>query len=190
MNLLIVVDQNLSYRQAVKVAYNKAIENGGVDELTERACQALFSNPELSTAYHESDMDGIEYTPDGGVRFKGWLGLPNYEQAKIEARKGYADWLKESMRSVTEALNNEPMSVGSNSNGKAVDFVVDEKGVLKAISPMGPLTPDEERSFSKRLNENQDLKTLAVEYARVMLSLLSCTKAGLKAEYAQCFRPS
>ncbi|WP_397449315.1 hypothetical protein [Pseudomonas sp. NA-150] len=190
MNLLLVVDQNLSYRQAVQVAYNKAKMNGGVDEFTERVCQALFSTPEPTTVYHESDMDGVEYTPDGGVNFASWGGAANYEQSKIDGRKGYADWLQESMRRIGEELNVDCMSSATSLNSRAVSFVVDEKGELKAVSLTGQLTPEEERRFSRLLNERQDLKTLAVEYARVMLSLLSCTKAGPNAGYAQLFKPS
>lgn len=191
MNIDLIVDQNHNYRQAVQAAYEKAKSEGSVDEVTEKCCQLVINHPYPAAVYHEADMKQV-FTPsgDGGVFYKEWTPREIYEQARINGRKNYAESLAKEMHSAGEDFKKELIASGSSLGDKLVSFMVDERGMLKAISPLKQLSSDEVSLISRLANENKEFKALAMEYIRVLASLVGSTIEGLGAEYARHFSHS
>ncbi|MDB6141280.1 MAG: hypothetical protein JWP80_324 [Pseudomonas sp.] len=191
MNIDLKVDQSLSYRQALRVAYDKAMKEGGVDEITEKCAQRVFNDPYPDGVYHEAYSVQFSIpTDDGGFLFNAWDPWEVYEQAKINDRKDYADWLASEMYVAGENLNKEAIEKGFRLEDKLVSFVVDENGLLKAVSPLNQLSPDELSLVSWLANQNEEFKKLAEEYVKVVASLKDCTLEGLDARYARYFSRS
>ncbi|MDB5980047.1 MAG: hypothetical protein JWQ69_1062 [Pseudomonas sp.] len=191
MNIDLIVNQNHSDRQALRVAYDKAIKEGGVDEITEKCAQLVFNCPYPDAVYHEAYSVQISIpSGDGGEFFNAWDPWEVYEQAKINDRKDYTDWLANEMYTVGQNLNKEAMASGLRLEDKLVTFVVDESGLLKAVSPLNQLSPDELSLVSWLANQNEKFKTLADEYAKWVTSLVDCTIDGLDAGYARYFSRS
>jgi len=94
------------------------------------------------------------------------------------------------MQCAGEDFKKELIASGSKLDDQFVSFVVDEKGILKATSRFKELDPDDKKLISRLLNENKEIKALAIEYVRVLASLMGCTTAGLNAEYARYFSHS
>jgi hypothetical protein len=191
MNIDLIVDQNHSYRQALRVAYDKAMKEGGVDEITEQCAQLVFNCPYPDAIYHEAYSVQISIpTDDGGELFNAWDPWEVYEQAKINDRKDYTDWLANEMYAAGQNLNKEAIVSGLRLEDKLVTFVTDESGLLKAVSPLNQLSPDELSLVSLLANRNEEFKKLASEYTKMVTSLMNCTIDGLDAEYARYFSRS
>lgn len=191
MNIDLIVDQNQSYRQALRVAYDKAMKEGGVDEITEQEAQRVFNCPYPDAVYHEAySVQFSMPAPCGGEFVNNWNSWITYEQAKIDDRRDYADWLANEIYTAGQNLSKEAIASGLRLEDKLVSFVVDEHGLLKAVSPLNQLTPDELSLVSWRANVNEEFKKLANEYAKMVTSLMDCTIDGLDAEYVRYFSRS
>lgn len=159
--------------------------------MTEKCCQCVINNPYPAAVYHEADMEQVfEQPDDGGMFYKEWTSREIYEQARIDGRKNYAESLAEEMHSVGENFKKELIASGSNLGDKLVSIRVDQKGMLKAVSPLAQLSSDEVSLISRLANENKEFKALAMEYIRVLASLMGSTIEGLDAEYARHFSRS
>jgi hypothetical protein len=190
MNIDLIVNQDHSYRQALRVAYDKAMKEGGVDEITEKCAQRVFNHPYPDAIYHEAYSVQFSIpSGDGGVFYNEWDPWEIYEQAKINDRKDYADWLASEMYVAGQSLSKEAISSGLRLENKLVSFVVDEAGLLKAVSPLNQLSPDELSLVSWLANRNEEFKKLASEYVKMVTSLMNCTIDGLDAGYARYFSP-
>lgn len=191
MNIDLIVDQNHSYRQALRVAYDKAMKEGGVDEITEQCAQLVFNCPYPEAAYHEAYSVQFSIpSGDGGEFYNEWDPWEIYEQARINDRKDYADWLANEMYATGQNLSKEAISSGLRLEDKLIGFVVDENGLLKAVSPLNQLSPDELSLVSWLANRNEEFKKLAEEYVKMITSLMNCTIDGSDAEYARYFSRS
>lgn len=191
MNIDLKIDHNLSYRQAVRVAYDKAMKEGGVDEITEQEAQRIFNCPYPDAVYHE-DYSVQFSTPsgDGGFFFKSWNSWEIYEQAKIDSRKDCAEWFADEIYVAGQNVSKAAIASGLRLENKLISFVVDESGLLKAVSPLNQLSPDELGLVSWLANQNEEFKKLAEDYAELVASLVDCTVEGLGAKYARYFSPS
>ncbi|MEG5265638.1 hypothetical protein TRP66_15165 [Pseudomonas sp. JDS28PS106] len=190
MNITLIVDQRYSYKEALKIAYDKAKREGELDQATETSCQVVFSDPGPAAVYHESDMIYTGDQPtDGGVCYMAWGLREIYEQARINGRRcmaeAVADKLSDAVSLATEAL--EEVTAGWDSQS---DFTVDEAGVLKANAGKATLTDIQQNRLTRLLNDNEDIRSLALAYARLAASLAGCTLAGLKAPYARFYTSS
>jgi len=105
MNLTLIVDQNHSYKQAVKVAYEKAIRDGGVDEVTAQECERVLSEPEPDYVYHESTLDGaLRVHEDGCVSFRTLSSRDFYESIKLNSRRVATEQLAVQMDEMWQGL--------------------------------------------------------------------------------------
>jgi hypothetical protein len=191
MNIDLKVDQNHSYRQAVRVAYDKAMKEGGVDEITEQEAQRIFNCPYPDAIYHEAYSVQFSIPAPGGGEFVNtWNSWKVYEQAKINSRKDCAEWFADEIYAAGQNLSKEAISSGLRLENKLVSFVVDENGLLKAVSPLNQLSPDELSLVSWLANRNEEFKKLAEDYAKLVASLVDCTVEGLDARYARYFSRS
>jgi hypothetical protein len=191
MNIDLIVDQNHSYRQAVRVAYDKAMKEGGVDEVTEQEAQRIFDCPYPDAIYHEAySVQFSRPAPGGGEFVNTWNSWKIYEQARINDRKDYTDSLADELYAAGQNLSKEATVSGLRLEDKLVRFVVDENGLLKAVSPLNQLSPDELNLLSWRANQNEEFVRLASEYAKMITSLMDCTIEGLDAKYARYFSRS
>jgi hypothetical protein len=191
MNIDLIVDQNHSYRQALRVAYDKAMKEGGVDEITEKCAQRVFNHPYPDAVYHEAYSVQFSIpSGDGGVFYNEWDPWEIYEQAKINSRKDCAEWFANEMYAAGQSLTKEAVASGLRLEDKLVRFVVDESGLLKAVSPLNELSPDELSLVSLLANRNEEFKKLAEDYAKLVASLVDCTLEGYDAGYARYFARS
>ena len=190
MNITLIVDQRYSYKEALKIAYDKAKREGELDQATETSCQVVFSDPGPAAVYHESDMIYTGDQPtDGGVCYMSWGLREIYEQARINGRRcmaeAIADKLSNAVGLATDAL--EEVTAGWDNQS---DFIVDETGTLNANVGKAALTEIQRNRLTRLLNDNEEIRRLASAYARLVASLAGCTLAGLKAPYARFYTSS
>lgn len=186
--LNLVVDQRYSYREALKIAYDKARQEGGVDEETEAFCEYELSKPSPAAVYHESEMTGgITAAPDGGIYFKSWGLREVYEQARINARRCVAESLSNKLDDATKQLADGLGAAEVNVPQDGWNFSIDETGSLEVRSPAGVLTPTQRDMLMRMLNESDYIRRLALDYAEKVASLTDCTLEGLSAPYARHF---
>jgi hypothetical protein len=94
------------------------------------------------------------------------------------------------MYAAGQSLTKEAVASGLRLEDKLVRFVVDESGLLKAVSPLNELSPDELSLVSLLANRNEEFKKLAEDYAKLVASLVDCTLEGYDAGYARYFARS
>lgn len=184
MNITLIVDQQQSFVQALRVAYNKAKQEGDLDEQTELSCQLAFENSDPAAIYHESDMICTSPQPtDGGMHFRAWNLRECYEQARINARRCVAESLANKISEATDTLKDELKASGTEFSERDLGFSINEKGqfIAKSIAgnPVGSAG-----FFITMLNENEKLRQLAYDYVRMVGSLVNFTLDGWDAPYA------
>ncbi|MBX8577384.1 hypothetical protein [Pseudomonas cichorii] len=190
MNITLTVEQHLSYREALKIAYDKARQDGTLDEITEAACQEEFNSPPPAAIYHESSMvSSNRVTDTGGVYFKCWTLRDSYEQAKINDRVYAAESLSNSINDAVEGVKEKLRTSGVAFNEQDLNFSINEKGEFKPVSALGKRSEEKESVFTKLLNENEDLKRMARQYVRMVFSLVDFTVEGWDAPYARYLVP-
>ncbi|MBX8483720.1 hypothetical protein [Pseudomonas cichorii] len=190
MNITLTVEQHLSYREALKIAYDKARQDGTLDEITEVACQKEFNSPPPAAIYHESSMvSSNRVTDTGGVYFKCWTLRDSYEQAKINDRVYAAESLSNSINDAVEGVKEKLRTSGVAFNEQDLNFSINEKGEFKPVSALGKRSEEKESVFTKLLNENEDLRRMARQYVRMVFSLVDFTVEGWDAPYARYLVP-
>ncbi|MEX5573576.1 hypothetical protein Q1J52_11655 [Pseudomonas lijiangensis] len=190
MNITLTVEQHLSYREALKVAYDKARQDGTLDEVTEAACQAEFNSPPPAAIYHESSMvSSNRVTDTGGIYFKCWTLRDSYEQAKINARVYAAESLSDSINNAVEGIKENLKTSGVTFYEQDLNFSINEKGEFKAASVCGARHEEIDSVFTRLLNESEDLRRMSREYVRMIFSLVDFTLEGWDAPYARYLMP-
>ncbi|WP_147466561.1 hypothetical protein [Pseudomonas cichorii] len=190
MNITLIVDQRLTYREALKIAYDKAKLDGELDELTEASCQAEFKKPPPAAIYHESDMVSSGGTSDtGGVYFKMWTFREAYEQAKINARVCVTESLSDKISDVVFEIKKTLQESRAELTEQDLKFSINEAGEFRPVLLPGKSNQVQENFFTNLLNENENLRTLALEYVRMVASVIDFTLEGRSAFYARYFAP-
>ncbi|AHF68790.1 MULTISPECIES: hypothetical protein [Pseudomonas] len=190
MNITLTVQQHLSYREALKIAYDEAKQDGTLDEITEAACQKEFNSPLPAAIYHESSMVSSNRVSDtGGTYFKCWTLRDSYEQAKINARVYAAESLSNSINNAVEGIKEKLKASGAAFNEQDLKFSINEKGEFKPVSASEKPNEEQESIFTKLLNESEDLRKMAREYVRMVFSLVDFTVEGWDAPYARYLVP-
>ncbi|MBX8530663.1 hypothetical protein K5D32_13395 [Pseudomonas cichorii] len=190
MNITLTVEQHLSYREALKIAYDKARQDGTLDEITEVACQKEFNSPPPAAIYHESSMvSSNRVTDTGGVYFKCWTLRDSYEQAKINDRVYAAESLSNSINDAVEGVKEKLKASGVVLSEQDLNFSINEKGEFKPASVSGKPHEEIDSVFTKLLNENEDLRKVARQYVRMVFSLVDFTVEGWDASYARYLVP-
>jgi hypothetical protein len=189
--LNLVVDQKHSYIEALRIAYDKALREGGVDEETKIFCEYEFSKPSPAAVYHESDMEGgVIQAPDGGCYFKSWGLREVYEQARINSRRCIAQALSNKLDDQANQLVDQMRTDNVDVPENGWSYSINEAGALKITSPMGALTPVQQDVLTRLFNQNEFIRRLALDYAERVASLASFTLEGLSAPYARHFSSS
>jgi hypothetical protein len=187
MNLTLIVDQNHSYRQAVKSAYDKALLSGGVDEQTARECELVLREPEPDYVYHEGDVDNTPRVhEDGCISFRTLSSRDFYEHIKLNARRNAAECAARQMDSMWQDLKKEVVGVEPD-RLKDVGFSVDGDGQIKPLSGALGLSAGAEKRIFEVLDTKSELQKVAKEYALLIAGLASCTIDGLSSKYARYF---
>ncbi|GFM79453.1 hypothetical protein PSCICN_01450 [Pseudomonas cichorii] len=190
MNITLTVQQHLSYREALKIAYDEAKQDGTLDEITEAACQEEFNRPPPAAIYHESSMVSSNRVSDtGGTYFKCWTLRDSYEQAKINARVYAAESLSKNINDAVEGGKEKLKASGVAFNEQDLNFSINEKGEFKPASVSGKPHEEMDNVFTKLLNENEDLRKMARQYVRMVFSLVDFTVEGWDASYARYLVP-
>lgn len=190
MNLTLIVDQNHSYKQAVNIAYEKALREGGVDEQTAQECERVLSAPEPDYVYHESKDERIpQLHEDGCVSFRTLSSRDFYEQIKLDARRNAAEGLAAQMERRWQDLKKEAVDADLEWPGD-MSFSIDENGSLRPVFGVTKLSVDDERRLFEMLDHQLELKGLAQKYTAVLMGLVSYTADGLSAKYARYFSVS
>lgn len=191
MNITLMVDQRHTYREALKIAYDKAKQEGTLDELTEKSCQIVFNSPPPSTTYHESDNLCTEEEPaHGGFYTRSWTHRESYEQARINARVCFAESLHKKITDTIGQINTELPDSGMENMDTSWSLKINEKGILTAVATRGELTPSLLDSIERLLGESETLRHVAREYAAEVESLIGRTLDGADAPYASYFKAS
>lgn len=190
MNITLTVEQHLSYREALKIAYDKARQDGTLDEITEAACQEEFNSPPPAAIYHESSMVSSNRVSDtGGTYFKCWTLRDSYEQAKINARVYAAESLSKNINDAVEGVKEKLKASGVAFNEQDLNFSINEKGEFKPASVSGKPHEEVDSVFTKLLNEDEDFREMARQYVRMVFSLVDFTVEGWDAPYARYLVP-
>ncbi|MBX8515388.1 hypothetical protein K5D69_11855 [Pseudomonas cichorii] len=190
MNITLTVEQHLSYREALKIAYDKARQDGTLDEITEVACQKEFNSPPPAAIYHESSMVSSNRVSDtGGTYFKSWTLRDSYEQARINSRACVAESLSNRISDAADEIKKTLKESGTRFTELDLNFSINEKGEFKPVSAPGNPNEEKESIFTKLLNENEDLRKMAREYVRMVFSLVDFTVEGWEASYARYLVP-
>jgi hypothetical protein len=189
MNLTFIVDPNHSYRQAIKIAYEKALREGGVDELTALQCEMVLSEPEPDYVYHEVSLDTApRFTADGGMCFRTLSPCEAYEQIKLDGQRGCAEYLAGAMRELFEEFKAELNNLNFNNGKKELAFSVDEEGTLRLCPLFDSSGLCAEGLFASWISRNRQFQSLANQYASVVMSIAGRTLGGKNSEYAKYFR--
>lgn len=189
MNLDIIIDQNHSYKRAIEIAYEKAKQNGGVDEVTERECEFVLSQPEPDYVYHERKFDDTLY--EGGcVSYMAILSPRDaYEYLKLDARRRAAEFVANQMDVIWQDVKKTAVGVEPELLNE-LSFSVDEEGTIKPISISRPLDKNTEKLLFELLNDHSDFKKAAKEYVWMLAGVVGHTIEGLSANYARYFTGS
>lgn len=187
MNLTWIVDQNHSYKQAIKIAYEKALQEGLVDEQTAQECEWVLSEPEPDYIYHEvKDKDRSQLLEDGCISFRTLSARDLYEHIKLSARRNAAECIAVQMERMWEDLKKEVINMKAD-RLEEISFSVDEAGEVRPVCNMNDLEVDDEKKLFEILDKRSELKQLAIEYASILAKLVPYTADGLSAEYARYF---
>ncbi|MFJ4145192.1 hypothetical protein [Pseudomonas sp. NPDC089734] len=190
MNITLYVEQHLTYREALKIAYDKAKREGTLDEITEASCQVEFNRPPPAAIYHESDMiSRYGETENGGFYFKAWNLREVYEQARINGRVSYAESLNGRISEAVDEIKDTLKASGMEFSEQDLKFSINEKGEFKPVPLPGKSSEVTESLFTKLLNEKESLRYMALEYARMVASVIDVTLEGRSAPYALYFSP-
>ncbi|MDD1967422.1 hypothetical protein NPS29_19005 [Pseudomonas putida] len=190
MNLTLIVDQTHSYKQAVKIAYEKAIRDGGVDEVTAQECERVLSEPEPDYVYHESKLDGsLRVHEDGCVSFRTLSSRDFYESIKLNSRRVATEQLAVQMDEMWQDLKEKAVDIQPEYLDKA-GFLIDEKGDVRPECSGLVSDPEDEKRLFEMLDNHSELRKTAKAYALMVSGLLAYTTEGLSAKYARYFAGS
>jgi hypothetical protein len=187
MNLTLIVDQNHSYRQAVKIAYEKAQLNGGVDEQTARECELVLSEPEPDYFYHEESFDSTPRVhEDGSLSFRTLSSRDFYEHIKLTGRRNAAECVARQIDNMWQDLKKEVVEIEPEVL-KEISISVDGNGRIGPVSGVRDLDVDVEKRLFDILGKHSELQKAAREYAALVTGLVHCTAGGLSEKYARYF---
>jgi hypothetical protein len=190
MNLTLIVDQNHSYKQAVKIAYEKALREGGVDEVTAQECKSVLSEPEPDYVYHETRLDSaMRVHEDGCVSFRTLSSRDFFEDIKLNARRVAAEQLAVQMDEMWQDLKKKAVDIQPEYLDKA-GILVDEKGAIRPECSGLVSDIESEKRLFEMLDNHSELKKTAKAYALMLSGLVAYTTEGLSAEYARYFAGS
>jgi hypothetical protein len=190
MNLNLIVDQNHSYKQAIKIAYEKALREGGVDEQTAQECERVLSEPEPDYVYHEAEDEGLsQLLEDGCVSFRTLSSRDFYEHIKLNARRNAAEGLAAQMERMWQDLKKESVDTELEWP-EDMSFSIDENGRLRPVFSVVKMSVDDVRQLFEMLDRQLELKALANEYTSILMGLVRYTADGLSAKYARYFAVS
>lgn len=187
MNLDLIIDQNHSYRRAIEIAYEKAKNNGGVDEVTRQECERVLSEPEPDYIYHEIDLEStFRLHEDGCVSFRTLSDRDTYEHAKLNGRRRAAECIATRMDNLWTDVKKATVGVEPELLN-ALSFSIDEKGTLTPMSISRPLDAKTEQQLFEVLNNHPEFKKAAKDYVWMLAGLMGHTIEGLSGQYARHF---
>lgn len=190
MNLTFIVDQDHSYKQAIKIAYEKAKQNGGVDEITARECEFVISQPEPDYVYDEVEFANTLRLHEGCVCPEAALSPRDaYEHSKIDARRRAAECVANQMDTIWADVKKTAVGVDPELLNE-LRFSIDETGTIKPVSLLRPLDAKAEKQLFELLSEHSEFKRAAEDYVWMLGGLVGRTIEGLSGNYARHFAHS
>lgn len=178
MAFSIDVNPNLTYKQALTIAYEKAKAEGPLDDILVAECELVINAPEPDAVYHPSSFDRTgQIAPCGGTYQPVSNMYSIYEDAKLRSAKCCAASMADQMQQSFEMIRYPGTSA------VPVALVVSSVGELAALQD-GRMT-DVGYIFKDALN--LELSAMAVEYANAMCVLIAAGVEDRNAPYAKCF---
>ena len=178
MAFCIVVDPNLTYKQALTIAYEKAKLEGPLDDALVAECELVINSPEPDVVYHKTSFEQAgTMAPCGGAYQPVSNMWSIYEGAKLRAAKYQAASLADSVQNEIELLQ----PAGGLRNVER--FQITGEGDLEALQ--GGKKVDVRLLFKEF--EGSELSILVNEYAKVMNVLKDQSVNFGSAPYARYF---
>ncbi|UZJ59390.1 hypothetical protein OKW98_23020 [Pseudomonas sp. KU26590] len=191
MNLTSVVDQNLSYPQAVGATGDEVKREAPLGSGAEHTQAAEVEAPAPDVEYHEVKLDGtLRPSGDGGVFFRSLSPWEFCEQVKLDARSRAAELLATDMEGMRDALKAKLEHNNPELARKAFTFSIDEAGLIKPVGLGFELAQQEESVLYSLMNEDKALSGAAREYIFILAGIVHRTLEGLDAKYARFFSPA
>ena len=172
----------LTYRQALKVAYDEGKAKGTLDEETIAFCENELRGTDANDIARAIAVEATlrEPTPEGVTYLRPWGLKEIYEQGLLNAQNAYAQSLVDKMQGVYDEFREELKAAYPELSKKVFGFTVSAGGDLQVTAPPNVLNKEEQALLNGLLNKAKDLKALTIEHSKAVIEWVKLDKEKFK----------